>query len=133
MALAFAASVQFTVTGSNPSSYHAFTDASGLATYQYSGQTLGQDSITVSAAGLSQTSTAIWSSSPPRIDVQSPAANSELPIGSYLLVGQAQAGSPSSLVTEVLVNGRHVDALDLGVVCTVELAEDAKPIGYCNR
>jgi RHS repeat-associated protein len=57
--------VTFTVTGINPQTSYATTDANGLATFSYTSFKTGSDLITVSAGTASDTSSLTWVSNGP--------------------------------------------------------------------
>ena len=58
------ARVDFDVTGANPTSGFAFTDASGQAPFTYTGVNPGTDTITASLGALSDVATKEWASTP---------------------------------------------------------------------
>lgn len=56
--------VDFTVTGANPGSGFANTDANGVAQHCYTGTAEGNDTITGAVGNLSDTATATWTKTP---------------------------------------------------------------------
>lgn len=56
--------VDFVVTGVNPTASFAFTNASGVAQFCYTGANPGTDTVTASVGGLFDTSTVNWGSAP---------------------------------------------------------------------
>jgi uncharacterized repeat protein (TIGR01451 family) len=56
--------VDFTVTGANTASGSATTNELGMAVFSYTGTNTGDDTVTASAAGLGDSSTVAWSSTP---------------------------------------------------------------------
>ncbi len=53
-------SITFTVTGANPSSFSAQTDAAGQANLCYAGENVGTDNVAVDVAGTLATSSIVW-------------------------------------------------------------------------
>ncbi len=104
--------VEFAVTGKNPTHGFSFTDATGRATFQFSGAVAGTDSVTATAAGRTQAASVVWSVSLPTIVIQSPTAGENLPFGKRVLVGTARPAVPGSVIVEVLVDGVRVEAFD---------------------
>jgi hypothetical protein len=72
--------VDFVVTGVNPSSGFAFTNASGIATYCYTGTVIGQDIIVANVGALNDTAQFNWTSS------AVPISNWALYLGIFLAV-----------------------------------------------
>jgi hypothetical protein len=62
------ARIDFTVTGTNPTSGFAFTDSAGSAQFCYSGASAGGDTVQAAAGALSATASVTWSSgtTPPK-------------------------------------------------------------------
>jgi hypothetical protein len=75
--------VDFTITGANPGSGFAFTNANGIATYCYTGTNPGQDVIVANVGALSDTAAFTWTDQP--VDV--PLSNWALFIGLFLIIG----------------------------------------------
>jgi hypothetical protein len=57
--------VDFTVTGANPTSGFANTNASGVAEFCYTGANEGSDTITGAVGTLSDTASKTWTTTPP--------------------------------------------------------------------
>jgi hypothetical protein len=76
------ARVDFTITGVNPGSGFAFTDANGVATYCYTGVNAGNDVIVANVADLSDTASFNWTDQ----TVPIPVSNWALFIGLFLIV-----------------------------------------------
>jgi choice-of-anchor A domain-containing protein/RHS repeat-associated protein len=107
--------VDFTVTGANPQTGFAYTNASGVAQFSYVGSNLGSDTVTAVAGTFSDTSTVNWAlpAAPPTVVVDDPADGSAFPAGQTVVVtGVARAGTATGRVTLVTVNGRPADAVD---------------------
>jgi RHS repeat-associated protein len=104
--------VEFAVAGNNLTSGFSFTDATGRASFQFTGTQTGTDSVTASAAGTSQTASITWSASLPTVNIQSPLPQENLSVGKRLLVGSARPAVPDSVIVEVLVDGIRVEAVD---------------------
>jgi RHS repeat-associated protein len=105
--------VTFQVSGANPTTGSAVTDASGQARFSYTGTQPGSDTITATAATFSDTATVTWVNRPPTVSFSSPAPGSTLAAGtSVVLSGQALPGSPLAPIVLVTVNGKAVDASD---------------------
>ena len=105
--------VEFSVTGTNPTNGFSFTDASGRASFQFTGSRTGTDTVSATAAGRTQTASITWSVSLPTVTIQSPSPSETLPLGNRLLVGSARPAVPGSVIVEVLVDGIRVEALDV--------------------
>ena len=105
--------VEFSVSGTNPTHGFSFTDATGRASFQFTGARTGTDTVSATAAGKTQTASITWSASLPTVTIQSPSPSENLPIGKRLLVGSARPAVPGSVIVEVLVNGIRVEAIDV--------------------
>jgi RHS repeat-associated protein len=105
--------VAFQVTGANPTTGTAITDANGQAAFTYTGTQPGTDTVQATAATFSDTATVHWANVPPSVSFTSPANGSTLSAGtSVVLTGQALPGSPLAPVVLITVNGTAVDATD---------------------
>ncbi|MDX1926135.1 MAG: putative Ig domain-containing protein [Pirellulaceae bacterium] len=104
--------VEFQVTGNNQAHGSGFTDATGRASFQFTGTQTGTDSVTATAAGRSQTASITWSASLPTVTILSPVPAENLPVGRRLLIGSARPAVPGSVIVEVLVDGVRIEAVD---------------------
>ena len=105
--------VDFSVAGANVTTGFAFTNAQGRAIFSYSGALPGTDTVTASVGTLADSSSILWSATPPSVTFLSPDAGSEHRTGSFVLItGIAQVGDVGSHIVAVTMNGRSVDAFD---------------------
>lgn len=117
--------VDFTVTGDNPTTGFAFSNASGVAEFCYTGANEGTDTITAASGSKSDTATKTWSNV--RADLSLGKADSPDPVGvgqtlTYTLTARNGGSSDATGV-------RVVDDLPAGVTF---VSADASQ-GTCTR
>ena len=105
--------VNYQITGANPQSGFAITDAAGVATFAYVGTNQGQDSIVSFVGQLVDTDTAQFETVSPELTITSPGSGTQFETGSSQLVtGRALPGDPDLEIVEVTINGQPVDSLE---------------------
>ena len=104
--------VGFEITGANPATSFALTDATGKVTFAYDGINLGSDLIVATVGAFDDQARVYWIGQAPTITLTGPEDSSLLAAGSSVLItGQALPGPATSIVL-VSVNGLPVGRLD---------------------
>jgi uncharacterized delta-60 repeat protein len=108
------ANISFAVSGAHITAGTGTTNASGIATFTYLGNSPGTDTVTATLGALRDSSTVTWSSpAAPTLQIITPTAGSVYEPGRTITItGKAQAGMPELPVTSVTVNGQPVDGID---------------------
>lgn len=109
--------VDFVVTGTNELAGFAYTDENGRATFSYTGDVFGTDTISASVGLTSDSLELQWALlNPLSITVADPTRGTGAAEAnaSVLVSGAAQAHTPGARISYVTVNGQPVDVLDPG-------------------
>ena len=104
--------VEFSVTGTNPQTTFAFTDAQGNAQLTYTSQKTGNDTVVATVSTFSDISTVNWEGEQPQITITSPAEQSQLTAGTTVLVSGHVTIAPHLSLISVSVNQMEVTSID---------------------